>query len=134
MYRWEDLISDTKNFILENFTNAVKTENFFNLSSKEIKVLISSDEIVVGSAEDFCKAILSWIDRDKGERQKYFEDLFREVRLVYVSRDFLQSDVVTNDLVNDNEGCMDLVKHAIKLIDSQIFSVLSPESHLRPLY
>ena len=118
-YRCEELISATTNFILANFTTVAKTEEFLNLPSKEFKMLLSSDEIVVGSEEDLFKAILSWIDRDKGERKKYFAELFREVRLVYVSRDYIHSDIVTNDLVNENEGCLDLVKRAVKLIDSK---------------
>ena len=37
---------------------------------------------------------------------------------MYVSRDYLHSDIVTNDLVKDNEGCLDLVKEALRSIDS----------------
>ena len=59
------------------------------------------------------------LSRDKSERNKYFAELFREVRLVYVSRDYLYSDIVPNDLVNHNEGCMDLVRDAMKIIDSE---------------
>ena len=90
-------------------------------------MLISSDEVDVSTEEDVFKVILNWIDRNKRERKKYFADLFREVRLyrVYVSRDYLHSDIVTNDLVNDNEGCMDLVKDAIKVIDSEEYRHLS---------
>jgi len=57
--------------------------------------------------------------------KKYFAELFREVRLVYVSRDFLYSDIMTNDLVNDNEGCMDLVKEVMQLIDSEDYGHIS---------
>jgi len=88
-------------------------------------MLISSDEVDVSTEEDVFKVILNWIDRNKRERKKYFADLFREVRLVYVSRDYLHSDIVTNDLVNDNEGCMDLVKDAIKVIDSEEYRALT---------
>ena len=70
---------------------------------------IASDEIDVSAEEEAFTLILTWIDREKSERKKYFAELFREVRLVYVSRDYPLSDIVTNDLVNDNEGCMDLV-------------------------
>ena len=124
-YQCKELISATTNFILANFTTVTKTEEFLNLPSKEIKMWISSDEIDVSAEEDVFKIILTWIDREISERKKHFAELFREVRLVYVSRDFLQSDIVTNDLVNDNEGCMDLVSHAIKLIDSKDSDQLS---------
>ena len=43
-----------------------------------------------------------------------FEELFRHVRLVLLSRDFLL-DVVTNELVRENFGCFRLVPDAIKL-------------------
>ena len=82
---------------------------------------LSSDEIDVRAEEDVFKIILTWIDCDKIKRQKYFADLFREVRLPYVSPDYLHSDIMTNDLVNDNEGCMDLVKYAVKIVNSEKF-------------
>ena len=33
--------------------------------------------------------------------------------------------IMTNDLVNDNEGCMDLVKEAMQLIDSEDYGHIS---------
>ena len=117
-YHCEKLLSDARNFILSNVSSVAKTEEFLNLSSNEVKMCISSNEINVNAEEDVFKIILTWIDHDKGAREKYFAELFREVRLVYVSRDFLQSDIVTNVLVTDNEGCMDLVRGAEKFIDS----------------
>ena len=115
--RSEELISESKSFILTSFNNVAKMEEFLNLSNEEVKIWISSDEINVSSEEDVFRIILNWIDHEKSERKKYFAELFREVRLVYVSRDFLLSEIMTNDLVNDNEGCMDLVKNAMKFVD-----------------
>ena len=88
-------------------------------------MFISSDEIDVSSEEDVFKIILAWVEGEKRERTKYFAELFSEVRLVYVSRDYLHSDIMTNDLVNANEGCMVLVKEAIKLINSESYSHLT---------
>ena len=114
-YRCGELISHAISFISANITTAAKAEEFLKLSSEAVKMCISSDELNVSTEEDVFKIILTWIDHDKSEREKYFTELFREVRLVFVSRDFLQSDIVTNDLVrNDNQGCMDRVKDAMK--------------------
>ena len=71
------------------------------------------------------KIILRWINRDKSERKKHFAELFRRVRLVYVTRDYLRRDVVTNELVRDSAGCLDLVKDAMKLIDCKTYHSLS---------
>ena len=118
-YQCEKLISDAREFIHANFINVAKAEEFWNLSSEEVIKWISSDEIVVGAEEDVFKIILSWIDHDRSEREKYFADLFGQVRLVYLSRDYLLNHVVTNDLVNDNVCCLELVKVAMKALDSK---------------
>ena len=120
-YHCEKLLSDSRNYILSNFSTVAQAEEFLNLSSNEVKMWISSDEINVSAEEDVFNIILTWIDHEKNERKEHFAELFREVRLVYVSRDFLRRDIVTNELVNHNEGCMDLVKDAMKFIDSESF-------------
>lgn len=97
-----------------------KTEDFLNLSCKKVKMWISSDEIVVSAEEDVFKLILEWVYHQKNERMKYFAELFSEVRLVYLSRDYLYNDMMKNDLVrNENEGCIDRVKVAMELIGSK---------------
>ena len=100
-YQCEELLSKTKKFILTNFTAvyAANREDVLNMSSKEVEMWISSDELDVSAEEHVLMIILAWIVRDRSERKKYFAELFRQIRLVYVSRNFLSSDVVTNDLV-----------------------------------
>ena len=114
----QELVSTTKTFILANFTMVAKTDDFLNLSNKEVEMLISSDDVNVSAEEDVFKIILSWIMQDKKERKKYFAQLFGQVRLVYVPRDYLRREIVTNEFVKNN-ACLDLVKDAIKLIDSK---------------
>ena len=124
-YQCEQLIPDTTKFILANFSTVAKTEDFLNMSFEQVEKWISSDEIYINAEEDVFKIILTWIDRDKNERKKYFADLFRQVRLVYVSRDYLRSDIVTNGLVIATEGCLDRVKYAMMLFDSNRYNSLS---------
>lgn len=124
-YQCEELLSKARQFILSNFTTVAKIEEFLNMPSKRIEMWISSDEIDVSAEEDVFKIILRWINRDKSKRKKHFAELFRHVRLVYVTRDILCNDVVTNELVRDSEGCLDLVKDAMKLIDSKSYHNLT---------
>ena len=124
-YQCEELLSKARQFILSNFTTVAKIEEFMNMTSKQIEMWISSDEIDVSAEEDVFKIILRWINRDKSKRKKHFAELFRHVRLVYVTRDYLCNDVVTNELVRDSEGCLDVVKDAMKLIDSKSYKNLS---------
>ena len=115
----KELASKTESFIHDNFLNIAKTDEFLNLSKKEVEMWISRDEIHINAEEDVFKVILAWIDHEKRKRRKYFAELFCQVRLVYVSLDCLYSDFVTNDLVRENKGCLDLVKQALKLIQSE---------------
>ena len=111
-FRCEKLISHAINFIGANFTTIVKAKEFLDLSREEFKKCISSNKINVSTEEDVFEILLTWINHDKCERKQYFEELFREIKLVYLSRDFLESDVMTNDFVKDNERCMNLVQFA----------------------
>ena len=105
-----ELLSNTKGFILKNFLAISKTDDFAELSYEEIKMWIGSDEIEVSAEEDVYQIIVSWVDHEGNDRRKYFAELFAEVRLAYVSNDFLRY-VMTNDLVKGNEECMNLVKY-----------------------
>ena len=116
-YRCQELTFESSKFILENILAVAKTEEFLNLSSEELKMWISSDEINVTAEEDAFKLGLAWIYHDKNERKRYFAELFGHVRLIYISRDYLIRNVVTNELVKDNEGCLDLVNKVVNLID-----------------
>jgi len=87
------------------------------LPSCEVEKWISSDEIVTSVEEDVFEIIHSWADHNKSERSVKFSELFRHVRLTCLSRDFLMSDVVTNDLVKENEDCLDRVTGALRWIE-----------------
>ena len=126
-YQCEELSSRARKFILANFSAAwaANREEILNVSSEQVQMWIASDDLNVSAEEDVFNFILAWIDHDTSKRRKYFAELFRRVRLLYVSRDFLSSDVMTNDLVNDNEDCLDLVADAMRLIESKTYDSLS---------
>ena len=134
-YHCEELLAKTEKYILANFTAIMyetNREEVLHMSSKEMEMWLSSDEINVSAEEDVFKIILTWIDHDRNKRQKYFAELFRHVRLVFASRDFLSRDILKSDLVKDNESCLNRVVDAINLIDSQNYGNLciSPRKSL----
>ena len=83
-------------------------DEFLNLEAKEVGRWISSDEISVAVEADVFMIVLKWIERNESERRASFEQLFRHVRLAFLSRDFL-IDVVTNELVEENSDCLRLL-------------------------
>ena len=124
-YQCKELFSDTRKFIVGNFTAVAKTKGFLDLALEDFEIWISSDEINVSAEEDVFKILLTWIDHDKSERKKCFETLFKHIRLPFVTRDYLHRDIVTNDFVRVNERCLDLVEHTLKMVDSKNYNNLS---------
>ena len=116
-FQCEDLFASACKFICSNFSTVAASKDFLNVPSREVERYISSDEIVIDAEENVFEIILRWIEHAKSERSEKFGELFRHVRLTCVSRDFLVSDVVTNDLVKENEDCLESVTAALQWID-----------------
>ena len=120
-YQCDELIFETRNFIHANFMHVAQTEEFLSLPCDEIKMWISNDDIAVTAEEDVFKIIFKWVDCNKLDRKQYFPILFCEVRLVYISRDFLYRDIMTSEFLIGDEHSMGLVKDALKIIESKDF-------------
>ena len=114
MYQCDELITNTRKFIHANFASVAEMDEFLNLEAKEVERWISSDEISVAVEADVFRIVLKWIEQDKSERKSSFKQLFRHVRLAFLSRDFLL-DVVTNELVVENSDCYKLMSKAINI-------------------
>ena len=126
-YQCKVLLSNSRKFFFAHFTSiyAANRKDVLNMSSKEVEMWISSDEIDVSAEEDVFKIILEWIDHDRSGQKIFFAELFRHIRLGYVSRDFLRHDIATNELVKDSNSCVTLAKDASHLLDSENFESLS---------
>ena len=108
------IISSLKTIVGRFLERCSSIREFLNLESQQVEQWISSNEIAVSSVEEVFKLILQWIAQSKCERKRKFEELFRHVRLPYLSRDYMCKHVITNDLVKENPSCLKLVKDALK--------------------
>ena len=113
-YVCDELVSNSRKFIHTNFASVAEMDEFLSLDAKEVERWISSDEISVETEAEVFKIAQNWVEHNKSERNAAFEELFRHVRLVFLSREYL-IDVVTNELVRDNAGCLRLALDALKL-------------------
>lgn len=112
-YRCAELQECAKSFIFANFVAVTESEDFLNLSVKEVEEWISSDDIVVKDEEEVFMVILRWIAKNARRTQTFF-DLFRHVRCMYVSRNYLVKAILQHQLVRGRKQCMDLVIDAMK--------------------
>ena len=137
-YQCEELMTNIKKFILSNLVAIANEEHFLNLPCHEVEQLISSDDIHVSAEDDVFKIILKWINHDKNERKKNFQDLFRHVRLPLVSRHCLRKEMSKNDFVTQDKDCLCDVKYTLErmhnfpLLYPPDLSALSPRVVLQP--
>ena len=112
-YQCEDLVLTSRKFIFSNFADVAESQEFLDLESQQVEQWICRDEIAVKTEEDVFETILNWIAQDKNKRKVKFEELFRLLRLEFMSRKYLCRYVVTTDLVKQNSNCMKLVRDAL---------------------
>ena len=113
-YRCEELHIKAREFILANFVAVAETEDFLNLNSTQVEEWISSDEIIVKGEEEIFEVVVKWIARSESRSQSV-SDLFRHIRFIYITRDFLFNVILSNPLIKCNSDCVNLALDAMKL-------------------
>ena len=95
---------------------------------------ISSDEIRVRGEEDVFQAIVKWAEQNgDGEREKFFE-LFRHVRLIYLSRNYVFNEIFPHPLVSNDKACTAFVLDTVKDVSSgseECFFAQAPRNCLK---
>ena len=104
-YQCTGLQERTRNFIFANFMSVTGTDDFLELSRKQVEEWISRDEIKVKSEEEVFQVIVKWMEeREIGEHEEFFQ-LLRHVRLMHVPRSYVLSNILTHPLVKGSETC-----------------------------
>ena len=133
-YRCFELQENAREFIYANFTRVVEHEDFLNLTISEVEEWISSDEIRVRGEEDVFQAIVKWAEQNgDGEREKFFE-LFRHVRLIYLSRNYVFNEIFPHPLVTNDKACTAFVLDTVKDVSSgseECFFAQAPRNCLK---
>ena len=115
-YRCQRLQDKANVYISKNFVSVARSEDFLNLSSEQVEEWISRDDLIVRGEEDVFRAFLKWVERDEGARGEHFYDLFRDVRCVFASRDYLFRVIAENRFVQGDSRCLKLVFNAFRWI------------------
>ena len=113
-YRCQELTIKTRQFILSNFAAVTESQDFLSLDNQQVVEWICRDDVAVITEDVIFKAIVRWIQHSKSERKGKFEELFQYVRLSFISRDYLLSDVLANDLVSGCSNCLKLAKETVE--------------------
>ena len=115
-YQCTGLQERTRNFIFANFRSVTGTDDFLELSRKQVEEWISSDEIKVKSEEEVFQVIVKWMEeRESGEHEDFFQ-LLHHVRLMYLPRSYVFNVILPHPLVKNSETCTAFVLDVTKEI------------------
>lgn len=107
-----NLVDACNKYIQKHFVDVSKSEEFLNLSKKEILDVISLDELHVTSEEQVFEAAIAWVKKDLVERSVFIEELLRNVRLPLLAPQFLADHVAQEEIVKNSLRCRDLIDEA----------------------
>ncbi|XP_078342424.1 kelch-like protein 3 [Oculina patagonica] len=113
-YQWKELQDGAKEFILANFVAVAGTEDFLNLSSKEIEEWISSDTIIVKEEEEVFQVIVKWMENNQNSKDVDFLQLLHHVRCIYLSRNYVFNIILQHPLVKASTACIGFVLDAME--------------------
>ncbi|XP_014243355.1 kelch-like protein 12 isoform X2 [Cimex lectularius] len=107
-----ELQEKTKCYVLQNFCEVYKQEEFLNLSTCKLMELTSNDSLQVEREEIVFQALIRWYQHKPDQRKVDFPKLLENVRLALLSPYFLVDCVEGNPIVADNPECLKLIEEA----------------------
>uniref|UniRef100_G1SDP5 Kelch-like protein 11 n=1 Tax=Oryctolagus cuniculus TaxID=9986 RepID=G1SDP5_RABIT len=135
MYTLSQLALKAADMIRRNFHKVIQDEEFYTLPFHLIRDWLSDLEITVDSEEVLFETVLKWVQRNAEERERYFEELFKLLRLSQMKPTYLTRHVKPERLVASNEVCVKLVadaveRHALRAENIQSGTFQLPASHV----
>ncbi|XP_056626906.1 kelch-like protein 11 isoform X2 [Triplophysa dalaica] len=114
MYTLDQLALRAADMIRRNFHKVIQDEEFYTLPFHLVRDWLSDAEITVDSEEVLFDAVIKWVQKNSEEREEYFEELFRLLRLPQIKPTYLTRVVKNEPLVVQNAACLQLVSEAVE--------------------
>ncbi|KFV63250.1 Kelch-like 11, partial [Dryobates pubescens] len=89
MYSLSQLALKAQDMIRRNFHKIIQDEEFYTLPFHLVRDWLSDSEITVDSEEVLFETVLKWVQKNPEEREQYFEELFRLLRLSQMKPTYL---------------------------------------------
>ncbi|KAL4082849.1 hypothetical protein QTP88_029505 [Uroleucon formosanum] len=107
------LLTSSELYIQQNFSSVVMGNEFLSLSPEEVVKLISSDELVVPSEEEVVECVIRWVKHDLDSRKCNLPQLMEHVRLPLISKNYIDTKLVKEPLLDNCPKCKDYIKEAL---------------------
>uniref|UniRef100_H2V3E4 Kelch like family member 10 n=1 Tax=Takifugu rubripes TaxID=31033 RepID=H2V3E4_TAKRU len=102
-------------FILCNFDQVISSKEFHQLSVEELCDIFDHDELNVKNESIVFEAICKWISHNSERRKRHFAILLPKVRLALLSLEYIITNMVTSELMNNNAECWEMVLSSLQL-------------------
>ena len=133
-YQCPELLKHAKDFIFANFMSVTESEDFLNLNMGQLEEWISSDRIRLNSEEEVFQVIVKWMEKSESRKHERFFQLFRHIRLIYLSHAFVFNSILPHPLVKSDKTCTEFVLNAMKKVSDaseECYFVQPPRSCLK---
>ncbi|XP_071488301.1 kelch-like protein 18 [Diadema antillarum] len=118
-------------FVQQNFTKVVAHEEFLQLSSKDLITLIEKDTLNIAKEEEVYLAVMCWLRHDLAARHTHIADIFEHVRLPLLAWEFLNSRVIEEEVLMEEERFRKFVDEARRYHGSKFYPGLHWEVSMR---
>ncbi|XP_076122893.1 kelch-like protein 11 [Alosa pseudoharengus] len=115
MYSLERLASRAAELIRRHFQQVALDEEFLTLPFHLVRDWLADAEVTVETEEVLLEALVRWVRRDEAERERYFLELLRLLRLPLMRPSFLLRALRNEPLVANSAPCLQLLVEAVEL-------------------
>lgn len=133
MYGCKVLFEKCRPYIMEGFNGLWKSDEFTTLHQEDLESIVRDDQLVPVDEEQICEALLAWINKDPKERQKYAGRLFRHVRFINISPEYLIHDLFSQETLIKDKDCKRYLEEArdFHMLPARQHEYSSVRFHLR---
>ncbi|XP_077580483.1 kelch-like protein 10 [Stigmatopora nigra] len=117
-------------YILYHFEDVAASEELPQFTMQEFCEILDRDDLIVKKENTVYDAILQWIAHAPRERGRNLAVLLGKVRLALTSEEFITINVLSNQLVQSNNKCLDLVAFATRVIHHMVANSVSAYCNL----
>ncbi|XP_037072412.1 LOW QUALITY PROTEIN: kelch-like protein 18 [Pollicipes pollicipes] len=106
------LVKAADAYIQKRFGAVTEGDEFLQLEERELRDIISRDELHVESEELVFEAVLRWVKHDTEQRPECLAGLLTLVRMPLLTPQYLTDHVATEPLIRSSHLCRDLLDEA----------------------
>ncbi|XP_065833113.1 uncharacterized protein [Oscarella lobularis] len=111
-----DLIQAAFSTIENHFVEASRSEDFLVLDCDDIVEILTSDELSVTNEREVYDPVMVWFHHDPASRGEHLWTVLQHVRFTMLDYDYLMRISEEENLINEDEDCLDSLIEALELM------------------